>query len=99
MSHVAFTVLFIQTEDVLVEKEKKNFKVVERFRIKREFAQGSLCIELERDFSIAAASVFIETYFLIGTAWIISRAILIAPEDSVMEYSEKEKPHAYLDDK
>ena len=29
------------------DKENKNLKVVERFRVEREFAQGSLCIELE----------------------------------------------------
>lgn len=41
MSPVAFTVLFIQTEDVLAEKENKNLKVCEKF------AQGNLCVELE----------------------------------------------------
>ena len=47
MSPISFTVLFIQTKDVLAEKENKNLKVVERFRVEREFAQGSLCVELE----------------------------------------------------
>ena len=40
-------VLFIQTEDVLAEKENKNLKVVERFRVERKFKQGCLCVELE----------------------------------------------------
>ena len=44
---VAFTVLFIQTEDVKAEKENKNLKVVERFHVERELKQGSLCVELE----------------------------------------------------
>ena len=35
-------VLFIQIEDVLAEKENKNLKVVERFRVEREFAHGNL---------------------------------------------------------
>ena len=48
MSLVAFTVLFIQTKDVLAKKENKNLKVVERFRVEREFAHGRLCVELER---------------------------------------------------
>ena len=59
------TMLFIQTEDVRrlpsqcclyklkmcwLKKENKNLKVVMRFRVERELAQGNLCVELERGF-------------------------------------------------
>ena len=57
--------LFIQTEDVLA-KRNKNLKVFERFRVERGFAQGSLCVELEVIFSIATASVFIGTKYLLA---------------------------------
>ena len=47
-------VLFIQTEDItgclhrcVGEKKNKNLKV-ERFHLERGFAQGRLCVELER---------------------------------------------------
>ena len=49
--------LFIQT-DVLAEKENKNLKVVERFRVEREFAQGSLCVELKGFFRRWAPCIY-----------------------------------------
>ena len=66
MSLVAFIVLFIQTEDVLAEKENKNLKVVERFRVEQEFAQGSLCVELEERLNDVLGLVFIAMNLLLA---------------------------------
>ena len=44
------------------KKENKNLKVVERFRVEREFAQGNLCVELKGASNVVCRIVFIGTF-------------------------------------